>query len=258
MTETAQPVLLVEGGPERDKTIKLGPMIGMGRHPSVDVFVDDESVSRRHAEIVESRGVYHLQDLSSRNGTFVNGARVGAKGHVLKDGDTISLGGSEISHVFCVPPPETQQVTVTLSSVEGDTKGPEDAPDEPYQGTVRLRLVAQAGMWQVLGFRNRLLERPEFRLVRMVRLDGGDMELWIGLRKPVALAENLREIEGVADVSQTAGRDLAPGSEDRPLTVQLETYLRPERPTCVHCDALLTPRLAVCPRCRKSQPSVAL
>lgn len=48
----------------------------IGRHPECDVQIDDGSVSRQHAEIRFDRGHYYLQDLNSRNGTFLNDAPV--------------------------------------------------------------------------------------------------------------------------------------------------------------------------------------
>ena len=50
---------------DRDKIV-------IGRHPECDVIIDDGSVSRRHAQIVNDHGDFFLQDLESRNGTFLN------------------------------------------------------------------------------------------------------------------------------------------------------------------------------------------
>ena len=113
-------------------------------------------------------------------------------------------------------------------------------------------------MGLVVGFTNRLLENPEFRIIRMVNLEQGDTELWLGLREPVQLTGRLRETGGVSDVSPTRGRDLSPDSEDTPLTVRLKK----EKPAtesyqpvvCVYCKAPLRAKATpVCPRCGKSQ-----
>lgn len=45
----------------------------MGRHPDCDIHIDDGSVSRHHAQVTYEGGNYFLQDLNSRNGTFLNG-----------------------------------------------------------------------------------------------------------------------------------------------------------------------------------------
>jgi S1-C subfamily serine protease len=68
--------------------------IGVGRHPLSDVRFDAErdlDVSSRHASIVHKHEGFVLQDLNSKNGTFVNGARI--TGEVtLRDGDAITFG----------------------------------------------------------------------------------------------------------------------------------------------------------------------
>ena len=48
----------------------------IGRHPECDVIIDDGSVSRHHAQIVNEKGAYFLYDLNSRNGTYVNESQI--------------------------------------------------------------------------------------------------------------------------------------------------------------------------------------
>lgn len=47
-----------------------------GRHPDADIFLDDVTVSRRHAEFRRSPQGFEVVDLGSMNGTYVDGARV--------------------------------------------------------------------------------------------------------------------------------------------------------------------------------------
>ncbi len=69
--------------------------VRIGRDPENDVTIDDLLVSRRHAELrPESDGGYELVDLTSSNGTFVNGRRVDRAR--LQDLDVVSIG----HHVF--------------------------------------------------------------------------------------------------------------------------------------------------------------
>src|SRR5207249_1737425 len=68
--------------------------IGLGRHPLSDVRFDAErdlDVSSRHAALVRKPEGYLLQDLGSRNGTYVNGTRITGD-TLLKDGDVIGFG----------------------------------------------------------------------------------------------------------------------------------------------------------------------
>jgi len=67
----------------------------LGRSREADVHVDDPNVSRKHAEVRPSGASWTVRDLGSTNGVKVNGRRIqGAQS--LKDGDTITLGTSEI------------------------------------------------------------------------------------------------------------------------------------------------------------------
>ena len=67
----------------------------LGRSRDCDVVVDDQNVSRRHAEVRPSGGSWIVRDLGSTNGVKVNGRRIhGAQS--LRSGDTIELGTSDI------------------------------------------------------------------------------------------------------------------------------------------------------------------
>jgi pSer/pThr/pTyr-binding forkhead associated (FHA) protein len=73
----------------------LAASVVVGRGVGADLQTDDESVSRRHASFrPEADGVW-VEDLSSRNGTWVNGAPISAP-HRLTHGDRISLGACEL------------------------------------------------------------------------------------------------------------------------------------------------------------------
>jgi pSer/pThr/pTyr-binding forkhead associated (FHA) protein len=62
-----------------------------GRDDDAAIWIDDAGVSRRHARIVVDGGRATLEDLGSKNGTFVNGTRV-ARPVRLTDGDRIQVG----------------------------------------------------------------------------------------------------------------------------------------------------------------------
>lgn len=63
----------------------------LGRSADCDVRLDEEGVSRRHVRFERRQdGTVHLQDLGSKNGTYVNGERVETR--ALRDGDKIQVG----------------------------------------------------------------------------------------------------------------------------------------------------------------------
>lgn len=61
-----------------------------GRHPEADVFLDDVTVSRRHAEFVRTGNLFSVRDLDSMNGTYLNDVLVSES--VLSDGDEVRVG----------------------------------------------------------------------------------------------------------------------------------------------------------------------
>lgn len=68
---------------ERDK-------LSIGRSPDSDIFLDDVTVSRRHAVLVRRGRSFAIEDLGSLNGTFVNRRRMDVK--TLEDGDEVQIG----------------------------------------------------------------------------------------------------------------------------------------------------------------------
>lgn len=62
----------------------------IGREVRCDVMINNDSVSRRHAEVVRLAEGWLIRDLGSRNGTYVNGQRV--EEYVLQEGDLLTIG----------------------------------------------------------------------------------------------------------------------------------------------------------------------
>ena len=65
-------------------------MTTSGRHPDSDIFLDDVTVSRRHAEFHRDGGTFTVRDVGSLNGTYVNRERVEAA--TLSNGDEVQIG----------------------------------------------------------------------------------------------------------------------------------------------------------------------
>ena len=86
------PALVVRSGggrsgetfvPQEDRTT-------IGRSPDCGIFLDDVTVSRKHAVLAESNGKWTIEDQGSLNGTFVNRERVDSA--ELSDGDELQIG----------------------------------------------------------------------------------------------------------------------------------------------------------------------
>jgi len=86
------PALVVRSGggragetfhPEGDRTM-------IGRSPDCDVFLDDVTVSRRHAVLVRREDGFAIEDQGSLNGTFLNRRRI--ESAPLEDGDEVQIG----------------------------------------------------------------------------------------------------------------------------------------------------------------------
>ena len=79
------------GGGMAGQTFMLtGSRTLVGRSPDCDVFLDDVTVSRRHAELLREGESFTIRDLGSLNGTFVNRQRV--ESAELHDDDEVQIG----------------------------------------------------------------------------------------------------------------------------------------------------------------------
>jgi len=101
-------LLLVRSGPTAGARYLLDTDVTtVGRHPEADIFFDDVTVSRRHAEITRTGGVFELVDQRSLNGSYVNGERVDRA--VLVDGAEVRIGKFRLN--FFASPGDRGQVT---------------------------------------------------------------------------------------------------------------------------------------------------
>jgi len=83
---------ITDGRPKEDFRITK-ERVFLGRDPSSDLIVDDELVSKQHAAIYFKNGEFILDDLNSKNGTYLNEELV--ERAKLKDGDVIKVGNRE-------------------------------------------------------------------------------------------------------------------------------------------------------------------
>ena len=91
-------LLVVKRGPNvGSRYVVDGPCTSVGRHPGSDVFLDDITVSRRHAEFRCENGEFSIVDMGSLNGTYVN--RQPMDFAVLANGDEIQIGNSRLMFI---------------------------------------------------------------------------------------------------------------------------------------------------------------
>ena len=84
-------MLVVTRGPNSGSRYALDePLVTAGRHPDSVIFLDDITVSRRHAEVRQVADGYEVADSGSLNGTYLNRQRV--EKATLTDGDELQIG----------------------------------------------------------------------------------------------------------------------------------------------------------------------
>ena len=84
-------LLIVKRGPSEGSRFLLDiDSTTAGRHPNAEIFLDDVTVSRKHAEFSRSSNGFAVTDLGSLNGTYLNGVRVDSS--ALTDGDEVQVG----------------------------------------------------------------------------------------------------------------------------------------------------------------------
>ncbi len=86
--------LRIMSGPSKGETFDLRDEVyTIGRSPDNNIQVLDKTVSRKHLKIFRKKNEYFIEDLKSRNGTFVNGARVQAGDKIeVKKGVPLAVG----------------------------------------------------------------------------------------------------------------------------------------------------------------------
>ncbi len=97
------------GQPEQREAVPEGE-VTIGRAEGNTIVIDDSRISREHAILTPDASGHRIRDLDSRNGTRVNGKQPAAEGQLLKNGDHIALGGSQVLLSYY-----TEDVTVTAA-----------------------------------------------------------------------------------------------------------------------------------------------
>ncbi len=148
------------GGAEKDLVVRK-PEFVVGRSRKADVRLFDSAVSRRHLRIAEREGDYVLEDLGSKNGTYLNGRRIRTRR--LRDGDEFYIG----------------HTCLRLSLLHGDEGRGEEAPGaEALEGPLEAATAGPgpgAAFIRVLRGPGRGMTRPIDENFYSISDPGGEM-----------------------------------------------------------------------------------
>jgi pSer/pThr/pTyr-binding forkhead associated (FHA) protein len=95
--EGATLVIRSGGGRSGEAFNVAGERMTIGRSPDAEVFLDDVTVSRNHALLVQRRDGLYVDDLGSLNGTYVNRRRI--ESHRLQNGDELQVGKYKLTYL---------------------------------------------------------------------------------------------------------------------------------------------------------------
>ena len=81
---------VVQGGRSGELHELVTDRLVLGRHPSCEVVLENAVISRQHARLIRQGAGYVIEDLGSRNGTYINGKAVSGL-QPVKDTDRIRI-----------------------------------------------------------------------------------------------------------------------------------------------------------------------
>lgn len=163
------PSLLLERGVEPGRRFELSvDRAVIGRSVDCEISLDVAAVSRRHAALTRAGTAFQVEDLGSRNGTYVNGRRI-ASPTKLSDGDRVAVCDQEFRFEAAAKPsllggalPRDEHESTLAQMVRDDD---EDA-GPPASVMATLDLASGADGWS-------LSARPEVKLAALVEISQG-------------------------------------------------------------------------------------
>ncbi len=164
---------LVKGNRPGQRFHLRSARIVLGRHPSCEIVLDESLISRQHAQIFNRHGDFFLEDLRSRNRTYLNGTPIDSR-TLLNNGDEVKIGDVvfQFFHALAnVPAATAADETPTLARPVGRAKPnpmpaninkvpADDASKDPdmQSSTIMMKLDAKSAPSLRLGI------KPEAKL----------------------------------------------------------------------------------------------
>ena len=137
------PKIFIMNGPDKGRSFEMAEeAISIGRASDNAIRIEDRSASRKHLKIVKRGEKYYVSDLSSRNGTFIDGKRItSGKEYEVKEGIPIAIGRTFLSIGKAYP----DDVLAVLDSIdlfrELDEEGKGGAKDRPMTAKNNMELI---------------------------------------------------------------------------------------------------------------------
>jgi pSer/pThr/pTyr-binding forkhead associated (FHA) protein len=140
--------ILVKDGPLAGRRVELDGDLVIGREDG-GLTIDDAEMSRRHAVVRVVGAAVEIEDLGSRNGTFVNGHRIAATTR-LAAGDSVKLGKTVL--VVELPRAAETVASAAVPAAVAPRAAPDAVPSEPFGA-----YLAPAAARPLLGIASRQL-----------------------------------------------------------------------------------------------------
>ncbi|QDU40978.1 Transcriptional regulatory protein EmbR [Maioricimonas rarisocia] len=171
----------------------------LGRHPNCQIVFDNGAVSRHHAQVLESHGSYYIEDLRSRNGTYLNGEPLDGRTE-LSDGDQIRI--CDIQLLFMQRGPLDESTRDSDEEMQAnETAMGSDFPRGPERTTASGSSIDESRIWVVAD----QVDEPEFESSSVIkRIDTRGPEAYSAAVHPEiklkAVLEITRALSGELDV----------------------------------------------------------
>ncbi len=121
----------VLGGPLSGQSVRLARKLLIGRAEDCDLRIESDFVSRYHCILLLDEFTLRLRDLGSKNGTYINGCRIGTNAVILLHDDNVCIG--EVNLLIDLSPEAAQAEPTRLRS-EADSASPRLDGTDSFDG----------------------------------------------------------------------------------------------------------------------------